>query len=395
MRVVLYMTTVLEQLGGFEKSFIEIATGLNEYTDLEVVIVTLDKKFTARINSLLSVYFTKNLTKLTNGRETSKAIFDMLQDVEYKQVKSFRELRDELSKYDIIYSKNELIEAFILKYIVRYSNIPPVVFLCGTALYYPVAKSITSRLHNFLYLGAIYKHLTIQVFGFHTKNAYDLELINKMFPNKPKAMIPNPFNFNEMKLRKDKSKLSLNSYSDKKLNILWAARITEQKGLNQLITIIRETNKTHLQKINWWIAGDGEDSTNLSASVKEFNNVHILGHVKSQDMPKLYSFMNLFIMTSAWESFGNTIIEAAYFNVPSISYDIPGPNSIIKNNINGYLVKDTSAFIEQIKNFSNKNVNFGNISTEIVREYGIKPISKQLADLLKLWVKISRGEAKS
>ena len=67
---------------------------------------------------------------------------------------------------------------------------------------------------------------------------------------------------------------------------------------------------------------------------KSINNVFLSGY--SENIKKVFSESDCFILTSLWEDPGFVIVEAALSNVPIISSNCPnGPKEIIKNN--GYL----------------------------------------------------------
>ena len=53
---------------------------------------------------------------------------------------------------------------------------------------------------------------------------------------------------------------------------------------------------------------------------------------------KLYGNYYLNIVPSISESFSLSVIEAMCYSVPSVSFDITGPRSIIKDGVNGVLV---------------------------------------------------------
>ena len=58
------------------------------------------------------------------------------------------------------------------------------------------------------------------------------------------------------------------------------------------------------------------------------------------DLIKHYANSDIYINLSRIESFGITFIEALAANVPIISFDSKGANEIVRNNINGYIVKN-------------------------------------------------------
>ena len=67
-------------------------------------------------------------------------------------------------------------------------------------------------------------------------------------------------------------------------------------------------------------------------------------------MEDYYENSALYVMTSRFEGLPMTLLEAKNHKLPIVSFDCPtGPSEIIRNNINGYLVK-----ANDIKEMSNK-----------------------------------------
>lgn len=383
------MSTALEQYGGYEKSAIEIAKGLHQYTKNKVEIISMDEAFTKKINFGLSLYFQKNLVSdSTAKRESLSKIRQTLSEVKYTQCRSISQLRKKLNEFDVIYSKNEIIESFMFKFLIGYKRVPPVLFLCGTAMFYPNPSTVMARLHNYLYLGPIYRFLASGVRGFHTKNNFDVGLLEERFKNRFIGPISNPFDFKLMDNMSKTKRVDID-LDTSKFNILWAARITEQKGVGDLIKIIEAVNNTEIiDSINWYIAGSGEDESLIRDLADNWSNVTALGHIESDKMPNLYAQFNMFIMTSKWESFGNTVVEALSFGLPVISYDIIGPNEIITPGVTGKLVSSVNEFASEIM-LAAKHDSYDHVKIRKLTQstFDIKPMSIKLDILFKQFEK--------
>ena len=122
MKIAFYATTILELGGGLEKYLIETASNLSEFSNLRVDIITMDDECTKKIEACLSFYyFRKSNTAIY--KEKKENILKRIGKAHYYKCKDFKELREKLCEYDVIYSKNELLEAFILKFLIRYRNL--------------------------------------------------------------------------------------------------------------------------------------------------------------------------------------------------------------------------------------------------------------------------------
>ena len=99
------------------------------------------------------------------------------------------------------------------------------------------------------------------------------------------------------------------------------------------------------------ILGDGEDKEKLQSKIKEYNlQDRLILKGKVSNVEDYYKNSSLYVMTSRFEGLPMTLLEAKSYKMPIVSFDCPtGPSEIIRNNINGYLVK-----ANDIKEMSNK-----------------------------------------
>lgn len=144
--------------------------------------------------------------------------------------------------------------------------------------------------------------------------------------------------------------------------ILGVGRLATQKDFPTLIkafAIVREQISAKLM-----ILGQGEKRPQLEALVQK------LGLEKDVDMPGFkdnpYAYMaqaKLFVLSSAWEGFGNVVAEAIAVGTPVVSTDCPsGPAEILDNGKYGKLVPvgDVNALansiLEMLRNPTNSQL---------------------------------------
>jgi len=154
---------MLEYGGGTASYFIEVSEGLRKrFPDLEITIVTFDKKWVSKIQLFYSLYFFRDIR---GEMDEKKNVFlkKKLKGINYKTARSIHELRMLLQDSDVIYSKNDFIEASILKFLVGYRHLPRVIFGFHTPVFYEKAASIHSYIHNFLY-GSFHNKLFVRHF---------------------------------------------------------------------------------------------------------------------------------------------------------------------------------------------------------------------------------------
>lgn len=390
MKIAFFTVFILENGGGLAKYFIETASNLAKMPSIEADVVTMDDKFTINISKMLHVFYMANPMRMDMRlvyKESISSIKENLGDARYYKVSSIVNLRKKLQEYDLIYSKNEVLEAFILKFLVGYKNLPPVIFGCHTPFYYPQTASLQSKLHNFLYNSFVYKFLTSDAKAFHVLNTFDENNLRKLSPNKKITKIYNPLNFVELtKLSKE---FVFNfKWSKKKFNILWAGMLTEGKGISELLWIINYLNNNgYRDKVIFNIAGDGSKilRENINQTAKKWDNVNYFGSVEYKYMPSIYSNNDLFISTSRWETFSYSILEAQAYGLPAIAFNMPaGPRDIIESNKTGFLVSDENEFVKKIiKILINPSIFKSETIKKVTRDkFSPKKIYRQLQKMM-------------
>lgn len=130
----------------------------------------------------------------------------------------------------------------------------------------------------------------------------------------------------------------------------FAGRLSKEKDIKTTLFAIKKV--LSIQKnIKFLIVGDGPQKERLRRISKKLNlgnQVIFAGYQK--DIKKIYSILDLYVSSSLKEGLPNSILEAQCFGVPCIATDIPGNNDVIKDSVNGFLVRprDYKAISEKI-----------------------------------------------
>lgn len=385
MKIAFFMGTILEQGGGLEKYLIETSAGLaTTYPNDEIAIVTMDADFTLKLNHWLSFYYFRKVGPENIYRESTADVKEKLGSVKYINTKSFKELAAELKKYDVIYSKNEFIEAFIFKFIIGYKNLPPIIFGVHTPHIYPVVRSIQARLHNVLYGSFVFNFFVSGVKAFHVSNQFSYDKISKQLSKKSVYLIYYPFDIERFKSKLTNT-FDLKLKTDTK-KILWLARLSEQKGIDDLCLIIDEINQIpeFKHKIDWIVAGSGEEKYEQMLNVlqEKYDNIKLLGHIENKFVPSLLQESDLFISTSKWEVSPFNIMEAQSMDVPIIAFNIPGPEDIVTKK-SGILVQNVEQFKDSINAVVDNKISFSNISTDFSLKFSPPKIYAKLHDMFQ------------
>lgn len=144
----------------------------------------------------------------------------------------------------------------------------------------------------------------------------------------------------------EKSKI----YNEKSHKILSVGRLSYPKNFEKLIDIANVVLKKY-PDWSWEIFGSGEMYETLLNKINNLelsNQVFLKGQV--DDLYQRYKDYSFVVMTSRYEGFPMSLIEAAANRLPLISFDIKtGPNEIINNGVNGFLID-----YDDIKTMENK-----------------------------------------
>lgn len=355
MKIAFFNYLALEYGGGTARFFIDVSHGLKKrYPDLDITIISFNENISKKIIHLYSLYFTKTLDD--NLKEDTAIIKNQLGKVNYYKASSLRDISEKLKESDLLYSKNDIFEAFILKYLIGYKKLPKTIFGFHTPVYYPFRTSIYSVFHNILYNSLIYKHLIKDVKILHVLNSYGKNLLKNKFKNKKVYKIYNPFEFDEFRKESRLNTFKF-KFDNKKINILWVGRLTEQKGVKDLIILINEINNMKYKDlIVWNIIGDGELKNNIVELKNKWKNINYFGYVEHKYTASIFSKNDLMISTSKWESFPYNLIEAQAFGLPAIAYKIHGCDEIIEDGVNGYLVSTINSFKKKIIDYIENSI---------------------------------------
>ncbi len=379
MKLVFFTYSTLEYGGGVARYFIDIASQLKkQHRSLDITIVTFHESLLKKILFVYSIYFTKKIdTVLFKEREE----FDeKLNNIHYIKVKKLSELHKYLQQANRIYTTNNLLELLILNTLSYKYLLPQFIIGFHIPMYYPISSSFQNKIHNRIYKSVFYYKLLSKAEKLHVINIHDEKILLTHFPKNKIYKIYNPFNSLEFNTLKEKLSKSRNQ----KINILWIGRLTEQKGVSDLLSLIVKINSSkYKNKLTWNIVGEGELRSQIILLQKDFTNVRYLGYISHNQLASIYTKNDIFICTSHWESFPYTLLEAQSFNLPVISYNIDGCNDIIENGINGYLVNTLTEFEKRILEFS-KNNTFKNkdIRGYIKKKFEYKEQLKSLYKLL-------------
>ena len=123
--------------------------------------------------------------------------------------------------------------------------------------------------------------------------------------------------------------------------IIFVGALRPVKGVRYLIeamkVIIDENRTTKL-----FIIGDGVERESLERLVEKLglgDHVNFIGKVPNERVPEYMIASDVFVLPSLSEGFPVTILEAMASGLPIVATNVGGLPEIIKENENGFLVK--------------------------------------------------------
>ncbi|NMC59259.1 MAG: glycosyltransferase family 4 protein, partial [Candidatus Methanofastidiosa archaeon] len=171
------------------------------------------------------------------------------------------------------------------------------------------------------------------------------------------------------------------------LLFLSIGRISAQKNLFNLLEVFKYA-QTLREDIILIIAGTGEllQDLRLFAQKNNLKNIKFLGHVKEQDLPKLYASADFFIISSKYEGQPLTLLEAMASGLPCIVSNIPNLDVVKDANcgividfddrkdaaekILRYIASDLpSIHSTNARNYAEKNLSWEGVSIKYLKEF--------------------------
>lgn len=121
--------------------------------------------------------------------------------------------------------------------------------------------------------------------------------------------------------------------------LLTVGRLIKRKGMDYLAETAALVLKRH-KDWKWIVVGEGKERSFLEQTAeREHLQEQLILTGQIEDVNFYLERAQIYVMTSRMEGLPMCLLEAKAFRIPSVSFDIPtGPNEIIENEKNGYLI---------------------------------------------------------
>ena len=270
---------------------------------------------------------------------------------------------------------NELSCYWVSRYASK-NNIPCIVY---QGMYHPITgrlRSLFQRVFNKTLLPNFIKYTTIAVGKTTSAENYLKRLGFKHTTVLPVGIDTNAFDHSCEKNWRNDYDIPTNHKI-----LLYVGVFEKRRNINFLLDIARRLES---HKYTLLLAGDGDEFNLIKNKVQNENyvNVRILGKVAQKFLRSLYEISDFFLLASNYEIYGMVVLEALYFGCPVISTKTAGPNDMIINDFNGYLIHDLNVnkWVDTIKDHSTK-LNRKSIRTYVIENLTWNIIAKKYIEM--------------
>jgi glycosyltransferase involved in cell wall biosynthesis len=133
--------------------------------------------------------------------------------------------------------------------------------------------------------------------------------------------------------------------------LAFAGRLTAQKSLGRALDAVASVEGVRLV-----IAGEGPDRQPLEERARELgieDRVEFLGAQPRSRVVELFRAADATILSSSWENFPHTIVEALAVGTPVLAMEAGGVGEVVRDDVNGLLVPagDTAALTSAVRRY--------------------------------------------
>jgi len=222
---------------------------------------------------------------------------------------------------------------------------------------------------------------------FYISKTIKKDLLNLKIPENKMSYAPNSVEIEKFK------KYHILKNANKKLNLITVARYSPQKkGYDILLKVSKELVSKQID-FEWKIIGKGTkkllnetiiksrpDSFKIIENIENFDETYF----PNSELIKHYISSDLYINLSRIESFGITFVESLASLVPIITFDTKGVNEIVKDNVNGFLIKNEEDLVKKVEEIYKTRDLINDMKDNLIdtiREYDLNLVTEKYKSL--------------
>lgn len=164
--------------------------------------------------------------------------------------------------------------------------------------------------------------------------------------------------------------------AENKKYVLAVGRLVKQKGFDRLLEAWRRVCD-NFPDWRLCIIGGGQDETELKNLAEVLDVQHCVDFIPPvQGLAAVYQHADLYAMSSRTEGFPMVLLEAMAAGVPVVSFACTGPDVIVRNGVDGFLVKQnyTERLAEKMAELMRDDLmraEFGKNAQEITQRFSL------------------------
>jgi glycosyltransferase involved in cell wall biosynthesis len=152
--------------------------------------------------------------------------------------------------------------------------------------------------------------------------------------------------------------------------LVFAGRLTAQKALPQLLDALAEADGVQLA-----IAGEGPERPAVESAIVRLglgSRTRLLGAQPRETVLELFAAADAAVLSSAWENFPHTVVEALAAGTPVLATDVGGVAEVVRDGVNGLLVPpgDRAALVAAIRRLAGDPVLCARLRAEAAPSVG-------------------------
>lgn len=268
---------------------------------------------------------------------------------------------------DIIFVHHASFFTWIANYIKAIYRIPYIIIEHGTGIlnstldsrYLPLTKDALNRSEYIICVSGDTKKWFLKVYG--RQHQRKIRVI-------PGGVDIESFD-NKISLKQIEKKYNL----DRKNVVIFVGKLTKPKGVEYLVKAAAKIRG------EIFIIGSGDELPRLENLTRgrKLKNVHFLGYFGPNETRQLHAFYrraDVFVIPSVWdEPLGLVVLEAMASGTPVVGSKKGGIPLVVKNNVNGFLVRARSATaiakaVNKILRDPNLRERLGEVARQTVKE---------------------------
>jgi glycosyltransferase involved in cell wall biosynthesis len=167
--------------------------------------------------------------------------------------------------------------------------------------------------------------------------------------------------------------------------LAFAGRLTAQKSLDRALEAVAAA-----EGVSLLVAGEGPDRGVLERRAQELGidgRVRFLGAQTRRRVVELFHAADATILSSSWENFPHTVVEALAAGTPVLAMEAGGVAEVVRDGVNGLLVPagDTAALTDAVRRYfadAALRDRLRDQAAESVAEYSSDRVFSRLEDVL-------------